>query len=203
MKIYPYHIQFPKAYNPEESKEWPLILFLHGAGERGFDLDLVKLQGLPNYLRKKEDFPFVVAWPQCTPRSYWDVSLLNQWFDEVLEQVKADRKRIYLTGISMGGYGTWHWAAANPDKFAAIIPICGGGERRVAKNLAKTPVWAFHGAKDNIVPLRETLEMTEAVEKASGNVELTIYPDLYHDSWTKTYENPKIYNWLLEHVRKN
>lgn len=199
---YQYQIYFPKDYKAEGQQKWPLILFLHGAGERGNDLELVKLQGLPNYLRKREDFPFVVAYPQCPPRSYWDVSLLNEWLEEVLTQVRADHSRVYLTGISMGGYGTWHWAAAHPEKFAAIIPICGGGEPAQAKRLAKLPVWAFHGAKDNIVPLRETLRMTEALEKAGGKVKLTIYPDLYHDSWTKTYHNEEIYDWLREHKQE-
>ena len=203
MKNYPFEIYFPKSYKADDDKSWPLILFLHGAGERGNQLELVKLQGLPNYLRNKEDFPFVVAYPQCPARAYWEVDSLNSWLEEVLKKVNADPKRIYLTGISMGGYGTWHWGAANPDKFAAIIPICGGGETRQASRLNKTPIWAFHGAKDNIVPLRETLEMTDAVEKAGGKVELTVYPDLYHDSWTKTYNNPKIYDWLLEHTKKD
>lgn len=198
---YQYHIYYPKTYQLADKEEWPLILFLHGAGERGNNLELVKLQGLPNYLRKQDDFPFVVAYPQCPARSYWDVSLLNEWLEEVLKQVRADRNRIYLTGISMGGYGSWHWAAAHPEKFAAIIPICGGGELRQAKRLAQLPIWAFHGAKDNIVPLRATTEMTDAVQKAGGKVELTIYPDLYHDSWTKTYNNPEIYDWLLKHKK--
>lgn len=200
---YQYQIYYPEAYNADNGKQWPLILFLHGAGERGSNLELVKLQGLPNYLRNKKDFPFVVTYPQCPARSYWEVSMLNNWLEEVLKGLRADPERIYLTGISMGGYGTWHWAAANPNKFAAIIPICGGGEPSKAKQLAKLPIWAFHGAKDNIVPLRETVEMTSAIEKAGGKPKITIYPDLYHDSWTETYQNEEIYDWLLKHKREN
>lgn len=200
MNHYAYHIYYPESYDASE-EQWPLILFLHGAGERGNNLEKVKNQGLPKYLKDKRDFPFVVAYPQCPAYTYWDVPSLNRWFDEVLTKVRADTSRIYLTGISMGGYGTWHWAAHNPEKFAAIIPICGGGDVSKARHLAHMPIWAFHGAKDDIVPLSETLEMTKAVEAVGGKVALTIYPDLFHDSWTITYNNSRIYEWLLKHTK--
>ena len=203
MKSYPYHIFYPASYQEQADKKWPLILFLHGAGERGNDLELLKLQGLPNFLRLKEDFPFLVAYPQCPRGSYWTVESLNNWLKEVLDQVNADESHIYLTGISMGGYGTWHWAAAHPEKFAAIIPVCGGGEPRKAQKLADMPIWAFHGQKDNIVPVEETLAMTTAIEAAGGKPKVTIYPDLFHDSWTKTYQNEAIYAWLLEHKKED
>ncbi len=201
MKTYRYKIYSPSVYNPEENKKWPLILFLHGAGERGNDLSLLQRQGLPAYLKGKDDFPFVVASPQCPARSYWEVHSLNNWLNEVLSEVNADLSRVYLSGISMGGYGTWHWAAANPEKFAAIIPVCGGGDPSTAKKLTKMPVWAFHGEKDDIVPVEETLAMTEAIKEAGGKAELTLYPNLYHDSWTETYNNSAIYEWLLKHSR--
>ena len=198
---YPYEIYFPDQYKQEEGKKWPLLLFLHGAGERGSDLQKVKEQGLPKYLKGKKDFPFVVAYPQCPLRSYWTVPGLNAWLKEILAQLQYDPERVYLTGLSMGGYGTWHWAAAHPEKFAAIIPICGGGEPSQAKKLVTMPIWAFHGARDNIVPVEETLKMAEAVRSAGGEVKLTIYPDLYHDSWTITYQNPEVYDWLMEHKK--
>lgn len=128
MNSYKYGIYLPESYNPAADKDWPLILFLHGAGEKGNNLELLKRQGLPKYLSARKDFPFVVAYPQCPRQAHWHPSLLNEWLEEVLTKVKADKTRLYLTGISMGGYGTWHWAAANPEKFAAILPICGGGE---------------------------------------------------------------------------
>lgn len=199
---YKHTIYYPAAYNEQKEKEWPLILFLHGAGERGDDLEKLKLQGLPKYLIGKKDFPFVVAYPQCPRLSYWQVPLLSDWLKEVLEKVRADKTRIYLTGISMGGYGTWHWAAARPEKFAAILPICGGGEVRRARQLVDMPIWAFHGAKDDIVPVEETLDMAQAVEAAGGHVKLTIYPNLKHDSWTETYNNPEIYDWFLQHKKE-
>lgn len=202
MSTYPYRIYFPESYQKEPEKKWPLILFLHGAGERGNRLELLKRQGLPKMLETRKDFPFVVAYPQCPAGSYWRVPLLNEWLQKLLLELdNIDPARIYLTGISMGGYGTWHWAASNPEKFAAIIPVCGGGEPASARQLLQMPVWAFHGAKDDIVPLGETLSMTRAIEAAGGKVKLTVYPDLFHDSWTVTYQNPLIYDWLLEHKK--
>ena len=197
MAAYPYEIFYPENYHLQPGKKWPLILFLHGAGERGSDMSNVRLQGIPDFLRGQKDFPFIVAYPQCPAREYWQISLLNDWYKKVLSEVDADESRVYLTGLSMGGYGTWHWAAAHPEKFAAIIPICGGGEPSKAKNLAKMPTWAFHGQKDNIVPVEETLKMVEAIKAAGGNPKLSIYPDAFHDSWTPTYTNPEIYSWLL------
>ncbi|PRY09878.1 dienelactone hydrolase family protein [Pontibacter ummariensis] len=202
MSSYQYKIYYPAQYQEQPDKKWPLILFLHGAGERGNNLELLKRQGLPAYLEGKEDFPFVVAYPQCPARAYWQVPLLNEWLEEVLTKVRADESRIYLTGISMGGYGTWHWAAANPDKFAAALPICGGGDPKQADKLTHLPIWAFHGVKDDIVPVEETLDMVEAVRALGGNVKQTIYPNLYHDSWTATYNDPEVYDWLLQHQKK-
>jgi predicted peptidase len=198
MNSYPYHIYYPNEYRERPEKKWPLLIFLHGAGERGNEINKVKTQGLPQYLQDRQEFPFVVAYPQCPLNTYWQIPLLNVWLVEILSKVRADHSRIYLTGISMGGYGTWRWAAQHPEKFAAIIPICGGGDPARADRLIHMPIWAFHGGKDDIVPLSETVKMVDAVKASGGKVVLTVYPDLYHDSWTATYHNPKIYNWLLK-----
>ncbi|WP_017731186.1 carboxylesterase family protein [Nafulsella turpanensis] len=199
MAGYPYEIFYPGNYHLQPGKKWPLILFLHGAGERGSNMSNVRLQGIPDFLRGRKDFPFIVAYPQCPAGEYWTIPLLNDWYEKVLAEVDADESRVYLTGLSMGGYGTWYWAAAHPEKFAAIIPVCGGGEPSKAKNLIKMPTWAFHGQKDNIVPVEETLQMVEAIRAAGGHPKVTIYPDAFHDSWTPTYTNPDIYSWLLGH----
>ncbi len=198
---YPYKVYRP-ANGPDTERKWPLIVFLHGAGERGDNFAKVEMQGLPKMLLQK-DIPFVVAYPQCPLRSYWSVELLNIWLDEVLEKEKSkiDLKRIYLTGLSMGGYGTWHWAAASPNRFAAIAPVCGGGNPATAYRLVHLPIWAFHGAKDDIVPLSESVTMVEAVKKMGGKVEFTVYPDAAHDSWTETYHNAALYDWFLNYSR--
>lgn len=191
-------------YLPEEyynNEETPLLLFLHGAGERGDSLDLVKKHGPPKIL-ENESMPFIVVSPQCPKEQWWDVELLNALVEKIISGYNADRQRVYLTGLSMGGYGTWALAAKHPDKFAAIAPICGGGDPEWAEALKNTPVWVFHGAKDNVVPHERSIEMVEALKKAGGEVKFTLYPDANHDSWTKTYDNPELYEWFLKNVNE-
>ncbi len=122
--------------------------------------------------------------------------------DEIVAKYRIDQDRIYLTGLSMGGFGAWALTAYAPDRFAAIVPICGGGEALSARRLTHLPVWVFHGAKDPIVPLKRSEEMVDALTKLKGDVKLTIYPEAGHDSWTAAYENPELYDWLLQQKRK-
>ncbi len=192
----------PEDYGKKDEL-WPLILFLHGAGERGSDLELVKKHGIPKIVETQKDFPFIVVSPQCPEESWWtdEIETLKALLDETISQYKVDKHRIYLTGLSMGGYGTWSLASAYPEYFAAIVPICGGGETSMGPKLRKVPVWAFHGAKDTIVPVQKSVEMVEAVKAAGGDAKLTVYPDAQHDSWTQTYNNQELYDWLLAHRR--
>ena len=193
-----YLLFLPEDYDKEKS--WPLILFLHGAGESGSDVDKVKAHGPPKIVETKKDFPFIVVSPQSR-RFGWNVDALIGLLDHVVSKYRVDRRRIYLTGLSMGGYGTWSLAARAPDRFAAIVPICGGGNPADAEKLKKLPIWVFHGAKDGTVPISRSEQMVEAIKAAGGNVEFTIYPDAGHDSWTETYADPKLYKWLLKHQR--
>jgi predicted peptidase len=140
----------PEGYD-EDERRWPVIVFLHGAGECGDDLDLVKRHGPPRLVESGRDLPFLIAAPQSR-RGGWAVAALDRWLDEVVAGSRVDEDRVYLTGISMGGFGTWAWAAARPDRFAAIAPICGGGDPAWADRLKGLPIWAFHGARDRIVP---------------------------------------------------
>lgn len=195
-----YLLYLPKDYDTKES--WPLVLFLHGAGERGDDLELVKKHGPPKLISEGKDFPFIVVSPQCPKDRWWEPIELVALLDDLQSKLKVDEDRIYLTGLSMGGFGTWRLAAFAPDRFAAIAPICGGGETHWAKYIAPLPVWAFHGAKDKGVPLERSEKMVEAIKKQGGNPKLTVYPEAEHDSWTETYNNPKFYEWLLENKRK-
>jgi predicted peptidase len=129
--------------------------------------------------------------------------VLNQLLDQVEQELKVDKSRVYLSGLSMGGYGSWRYAAANPERFAAVVPICGGGEPdKWAESLTKVPIWAFHGAKDEVVPLARSQDMVDAVKEAGGEIKFTVYPEARHDSWTETYNNPEVYEWLLKHRRK-
>lgn len=200
-----YLLSLPPNYEETEEK-FPLVLFLHGMGERGNDLELIKKHGPPKLADEKE-FPFILVSPQCPiePRlANWLVYIddLMALVDDIIEKYRVDTKRVYVTGLSMGGYGTWALAKRYPDRFAAIAPICGGGSVEGIEKLKDLPIWVFHGAKDEVVPLSESEVLVEALRKVGGNVKFTIYPDADHDSWTETYENPEFYEWLLSQ-RKN
>ena len=206
-----YLLFLPKDYDGKAEKRWPLILFLHGAGERGTNLAKVAVHGPPKNVSTKPEFPFIVVSPQCPENQTWSNDVLLALLDEVLEKYAVDRGRVYLTGLSMGGYGTWSLGISHPEKFAALVPICGGGEtirvllagRDRAPALKSLAVWAFHGAKDPVVPLEESQRMVDALKKVGASeVKLTVYPEATHDSWTETYNNPELYDWLLKHERK-
>jgi len=200
-----YLLYLPGQYSSSE-KEWPLILFLHGAGERGSDLKKVEMHGPPKLVSKEgRTFPFVIVAPQCPGNDWWthahQIETVNALLDDVVSKYRIDQDRIYLTGLSMGGFGAWSLAAEYPGRFAAIAPVCGGGNPLEAGNLAQLPVWVFHGEKDPVVPVEKSREMVAALEKAGGNVRFTVYPEAGHDSWTETYNNPELYEWFLTHTR--
>lgn len=186
----------------------PLIIYLHGSSRRGRDIHQVKANGLPPLLDRlgnDDDFNFIVASPQALWKYPWqqcwrpdDLILL---LDHLLATEPIDPARVYVTGLSMGGYGTWATIAKHPDRFAAAIPICGGGDPASAKAIGPIPVWAFHGEDDFIVPIKRSEEMVAAIQTTGGNATLTRYPKVGHDSFTRTYANPKIYEWLLTHPR--
>lgn len=194
-----YLLYLPKDYDTQES--WPLLLFLHGAGERGDDLELVKVHGPPKLIAQGMEFPFIVVSPQCPKDTWWEPIELVALLDEVSGKHKVDANRVYVTGLSMGGFGSWRLAFHAPHRLAAIVPICGGGETYWTKQFPNLPVWAFHGAKDAGVPVERSQAMVDALKKEGGNPKLTIYPDAEHDSWTQTYNDPELYKWLLAQKR--
>lgn len=201
-----YLLFLPDSFGKTD-RRLPLMLFLHGAGERGNgNLPLVKKHGPPKVAEEKSDFPFVVISPQCpTGKSWTDETMrtmLLEVIDDVQAKYKTDPERVYLTGLSMGGFGSWKLAADHPDRFAAVVPICGGGDPATAAKLKSLPIWVFHGAKDTAVPLKRSEDMVAAIKEAGGDVEFTIYPEAGHDSWTETYNNPKLYEWLLSKKRE-
>jgi predicted peptidase len=199
-----YFLFLPQGHGSAEKKDqkWPLMLFLHGAGERGDNLDLVKKHGPPKIVDEKKDFPFITVSPQCPSGKSWNPQQMAKLVDHVANTYSADPKRLYVTGLSMGGFGTWNLLAEYPGKFAAAIPICGGGNPETAEKMKGTPIWVFHGAKDTAVPIAKSEAMVDALKKAEGNVKFTSYPDAGHDSWTETYNNPEVYKWLLEQKLK-
>jgi len=195
-----YLFSLPESY--DKSDKHPLLIFLHGMGERGDNLQRVAVHGPPKLMKKGNKTPFIVVSPQCPRTEFWNLTKLSQLLDHILATTKADPKRVYLTGLSMGGFGSWHWAAREPKRFAAVIPICGGGSPRSAEKLIDLPVWAFHGDKDRTVPLSKSQAMVDAIRKAGGKkVKLTVYPGIGHNSWTRAYKDPEIYKWLLSHSR--
>ena len=205
-----YKLRLPEGYDAQSAKRWPTIFFLHGAGERGDNLEKVTVHGLLMIAKGKPDFPFIVISPQCPAGETWRPETLFALLDDVAVRHAVDEKRIYLTGLSMGGYGSWDLAVRRPERFAAVAPICGGGVTiniRLARRtkdhpLKSLPVWAFHGGKDTVVPVNESERMVEALkELGNENVKLTVYPEAGHNSWTESYDNPKLYEWFLSHTK--
>ncbi len=204
-----YLLFLPDGYGDDPQQRWPLILFLHGSGERGDNVEQVKAHGLPKILEHRSDVPAIVVSPQCPRESAWVVHIeeLDALLDEVTTRYAVDPDRLYLTGLSMGGFGAWLYAALYPERFAALVPICGGGVRYagfpekvcVLKDL---PTWVFHGAQDEVVPLSESQLLVDRLKECGGNVRLTVYPDTGHDSWTPAYDEQELYEWLFKQTRR-
>lgn len=206
----PYLLHLPETYEEGADQPLPLLFFLHGMGERGEDLDKVTLHGPYQRAMSDPNFPFILLSPQCPVTSTWvqELEALSALLDEIIHTYPIDEERIYLSGLSMGGFGTWHFAEMEPDRFAALLPICGGyvphiGFPERIKALKDVPVWTFHGELDQVVPIHLTEALVKALEEAGGHIRFTRYPDLGHDAWTRTYENPEVYEWLLSHRRSD
>lgn len=198
-------LYIPEGY-PRSRGEWPLVLFLHGKGERGDDLSLVTRHGLAKEIARGEaEFPFIAVSPQCPDTAMWadpsQIEVLDALIDDLVARHRIDEDRIYVTGMSMGGAGTWTLAAAYPDRFAAIAPVCGRNDPAIAPTIAHLPIWIFHGEKDAVVPVWHSRNIAAALEAEGADFRLTIYPDATHDSWSRTYANPELYAWMLGHRR--
>jgi predicted peptidase len=194
-----YLLYLPEDY--ADGADWPLMLFLHGAGERGDSLDMVAVHGPPRLIREGRSFPFIVASPQLPAGQFWHPGTLQVLLDDLVARYRVDEERIYVTGLSMGGFGTWALAMDRPERFAAIAPVCGGGDLARVCSLRALPAWAFHGAQDDVIPVRRSQELVDALDACGGTVRFTVYPEAGHDSWTETYANPELYDWLLQHRR--
>jgi predicted peptidase len=187
-------IQLPRSYYKEQY--WPLVVFLHGSGERGKDPELLRSQG-----PFRQDLPAIVAAPQCLPSYNWDSNAVAGLIQHIVSRYSVDRTRIYLLGYSMGGYGTWQTAASHPELFAAIVPISGGGDPDEAKTLTAVPVWAFHGESDKVVPVAESERMVDAIRKAGGEPKLTVIPEAGHGICDSVCSRPDIWEWLFQQRR--
>ena len=207
-----YVLFLPKGYDARGTKRWPLLMFLHGSGEREGNIWRVTIHGPTKYIEQHPDFPFILVSPQCEPGHKWSDDTLLGILDEITAKYRVNTNRVYLTGLSMGGYGAWSLATMHPERFAAVAPICGGEgnigivlsmmEKDKAAALKKLPIWAFHGAKDNVVGVEESERMVTKLKKIGNrNVKLTVYPEATHNSWTQTYDNPKLYEWFLQYQK--
>lgn len=197
-----YLLYLPEGYEPA-GKPWPLVLFLHGSGERGADLAAVTRQGLPKVTGGKS-FPFILVAPQVPEGEIWSADILKALLDDLQTRLRVDPDRVYLTGLSMGAFGAWDLAIANPDRFAALLVISGGGNPVEVCRLKNVPVWIFHGRKDDVIPVSWAEELGKRLEHCSGNsgkVKVTLYPDAGHDAWTRTYADPAVLDWLLAQRR--
>jgi len=195
-------LYLPADYSTTGENSWPLLLFLHGSGEKGDDLELVKKHGPPKLLQQEAQqkaWPFITVSPQCPRETRWNAAELVKLVEHVANTYRVDRRRIYVTGLSMGGSGTWSLLAEKPGLFAAAMPICGKGDPAAAEKIAKTPVWIFVGRKDKAQTVENCGQMEKALREAGGDVKITYYDDLPHDCWTVTYDNPEVWTWLLTH----
>jgi len=195
-----YLLYLPNEYDSDKKQMWPLLVFLHGSGERGDNLDVVKLHGPPKLIDAGVKMPFIVVSPQLSNDERWSPDLMAWLIKDLSDTMRVDADCVYLTGLSMGGNGTWETAAKYPELFAAVAPICGLSDPSTAWKLRHVPTWIFHGAKDPVVPVKHSDDMYKAL-KQYGNVKYTVYPEAEHDSYTETYLKEDLYSWLLSQRR--
>jgi len=193
-----YWLYLPKTDVAGATEKRPLVLFLHGSGERGTQLENVKKHGPPGMIGRNADLDScIIVSPQCPEKQWWDVPLLKGLCEDVAKKYMADPRRLYLTGLSMGGFGSWELLAAYPDYWAAAVPICGGGKPQTAEKFKHVPIWVFHGAKDTAVPLKASEDMIAALEAAGGKPKITVYPEEGHLSWIPAYNDTALWKWLV------
>ena len=193
----------PKDYDANE--KYPLVLFLHGAGERGEDLDVASRHGYMKYVREEgREYPFIFIAPQCPYDKYWGcyTESLIAFLDYICDTLPVDRDRVYLTGFSMGGTGTWMLAMAAPEKFAAIAPVCGSGIYWNGGIVKGIPIYMYHGDCDDVVLINESINMLKAINKHGGNAQLEICYGMGHNAWDVAYGGEELMNWMLMHKKE-
>jgi len=207
-----YLLYVPESYGQDPQQRWPLILFLHGRGERGDNLELLKKHPLPRILEQQSDFPAVVISPQLSLQRFWwsdMIDPLNALLDQIQVEYSVDPQRVYLTGLSMGGFGAWEFALRYPTRFAAVVPIAGGyreGSRVIPENICSlkdVPIWVFHGGNDTIVPSFHSEILVEALQACGSDVRFTLYSDAEHEgSFLQAYAEPELFPWLFAQTQE-
>ena len=191
-----YLVSYPEDYRTD--KKYPLVVFLHGAGTRCDDLGVLERNACFVNLKKRQSRGYILLAPLCSVHNWNEMmQTVASLVDQYRRSDTVDITRVYVTGNSMGGYGTWELAMIHPDWFAAILPVCGGGLGGFAARLADVPVRTFHGLRDNVVDPIESMQMAKAVNQSGGYAELILYPELEHNCWDKVYSDENNYDWLL------
>ena len=207
----PYRLLKPRKV--DANTQYPLLIFLHGSGERGNDNEkhIKHIKEMVTLNANRMKYPCFVVAPQCPEKSKWieayntalsakpakPMQMFISLLEKILKEYPVDPSRIYITGVSMGGYGTWELISRYPEKFAAAVPVCGGGDEKMAAKIKNIPIWAFHGAKDNTVPPEKSRNMIKALQNAGASPGYTEYPDVEHPSWVHAYKDPYLVIWMF------
>jgi len=217
-----YRLMLPQGYDAKGTAKYPLVLFLHGAGERGADNQKTLIHATGDFAKpeNREKYPAFVLVPQCPDGKRWvevdwtldahqqlpedsaTIKLVLELIASLQKEYRLDQQRQYVTGLSMGGYGTWDLITRHPDMWAAAVPVCGGGDEAVAAKSVRVPVWAFHGDKDTVVKPHRSRKMIEAIKQAGGEPRYTEYPGVAHNSWAPAYADPKMIEWMFAQKRQ-
>lgn len=192
-----YLVYLPADYARDTSKRWPLVVFLHGIGERGENVQQVRRVGLTRRVEARGGAPYILVAPQCPPGKAWEPKPLGRMLDQALGEHRVDAKQVILTGLSWGGMGTWRWGIDQPERFAALVPICGGLSPSGVGALKGMPIWAFHGDADTVVPLDGHRRIVDAAKRAGALVRFTVYNGVGHNSWDRAYADPSLEEWML------
>ena len=201
---YQYYLYFPEEYDVREDKKFPLLLFLHGGGESGGELEEVKTNGPPKLIAEGKRFPFLILAPQHPhPKKWWDTKALVRLLDAIVAENRVDKNRIYLTGLSRGGGAAWELAVQYPEKFAAMAVVCGMTPVPYASWIDKNmPIWVFHGTEDKSIPISESEEMVKKLKSMGHDIQFTKYEGVGHNSWEKAYTTDELYEWFIKQKRE-
>ena len=194
-------LTLPRGYENGGATAWPLVVFLHGSGERGSDLHQVRAHGPPRHAAAGREYPFVLCSPQLQAGSRWQPERLHTLLRVLQQRWRVDANRVIATGMSLGGHGVWDWAAAYPDDLAAMVPVCGYGNPTHVCRARQVPVRAYHGAADTVVPVAGQQACIDALRGCGGRADFIVYPGVGHNAWEPAYDDPELVPWLMKQAR--
>lgn len=194
-----YSVILPRGYADETNRMWPMVLYLHGIGESGNNLEKVLRFGPPRLMTQGRELPCIVVSPQLPRDYFWfrESNAVLEVLEEVMSRYRIAPDRVHVTGNSMGAFGAILLAAREPQRFASLVPVCGGVDYVDSLRLRDVPVWAFHGEDDPIIPVEESVRLVRLVKNIGGTAKLTVYPGIGHNCWDKAYNEPGLWEWIL------